>query len=194
MKDVFKYGKIAAGEALDFCQQTKRNVTMSATKNKYHLDRLNGLSSKHKTCIISNEKDEVYNLTGTKQKVFNDDGACYTVGIAHYWENASLGSNAVGLNKKTFFHDYDAKLGTGYIGKDAGFTGTNAIIRSSNKFYEALNFRALGDFDGELTKHLINGGLDITKKNGNPGLPIEFPNLYPKQKQFVILNCSINSN
>ena len=176
MKDVFKSGKIVAGEALDFCQQTKRNVTMSATKNKYHLDRLNGLSSKHKTCIISNEKDEVYNLTGTKQKVFNDDGACYTVGIAHYWENASLGSNAVGLNKKTFFHDYDAKLGTGYIGKDAGFTGTNAIIRSSNKFYEALNFRALGDFDGELTKYLINGGLDITKKNGNPGLPIEFPN------------------
>ena len=154
---------LSAIEALCFQQQTKRNVSLTATKNKYHLNRWNGLRDHHKICLISNVKDAVYNITGTQDEVFNDDGACYTTGVTHYWENASLGSNAVGIDKKTFFHAHDAGLGTGYIGKDAGFTGNNDRIRSS-LFYAYLNYRALSDQDGELAQYMQNGGLDITHR------------------------------
>lgn len=175
---------LIAMEALCFQQQTKRNVSLTATKNKYNLNRWNGLSEFGKVCIISNTKDAVYNLTGTRDEVFNDDGACYTLGPTHYWENASLGSNAVGIDKKTFFHMHDSGTGTGYIGKDAGFTANNNRIRDS-LFYAYLNYRGLSDTDNELTPYLQGAqqGLDITHRFGfKPGQAqqsgeiIKFPN------------------
>ena len=175
---------LIAMEALCFQQQTKRNVSLTATKNKYHLNRWDGLSEFGKICIISNTKDAVYNLTGTRDEVFNDDGACYTSGPTHYWENASLGSNAVGIDKKTFFHMHDSKTGTGYIGKDAGFTANNNRIRDS-LFYAYLNYRGLSDPDNELAPYLQGAfqGLDITHRfgfkqgqNTQVGEIIKFPN------------------
>jgi hypothetical protein len=66
--------------------------------------------------------------------MLNDDGANYTNGVTHRLENYSLGSDAVGVDKKNFFHMEDGASGTGFIGKNATFVGTNLRIRNSKAY------------------------------------------------------------
>jgi len=48
-----------------------------------------------------------------------------------YLENNSLGTDAVGITKKPFFHYYNTSTSTGGIIKTAGFGLTNNTMRNS---------------------------------------------------------------
>jgi hypothetical protein len=155
---------LQAFESLCWAQQVKRNVTQTASKHEFNLNYLHTLPENVNIAIITNLKDKVYNIYGTEEEVFNDDGAMYVCGITNNLENLSLGSDAVGVDKKQFFHQHNGTTGTGYIGKCAGFSVTNLRIRNSNIHYRIINKRMLmgdGSCERWLDSHGLRG-LDIT--------------------------------
>ena len=149
--------------------QVKRNVSLSATKHQYLTDELDTISSKLKWAVIPNLSDFVYNLLadgvkgdGTLQSQLNEDGATLVDGSMAYLENSSLGSNAVGLDKKQFGAGINIKSGTGWILKTAGFALSNDLLRKSpelqmlSKKLRSLEFT--NELDLNYIKQLINKG------------------------------------
>lgn len=149
--------------------QVKRNVSLSATKHQYLTDELDTISSKLKWAVIPNLSDFVYNLLadgvkgdGTLHSQFNEDGATLVDGSMAYLENSSLGSNAVGLDKKQFGAGINIKSGTGWILKTAGFALSNDLLRKSpelqmlSKKLRSLEFT--NELDLNYIQQLINKG------------------------------------
>lgn len=134
----FKRGKkIHEIEAEMFGQQTKRNVSYTATKYGFVGNTLRGLGNDLNIAILEEIDQNVFNFFGDSQSVSVYNGATFVYGAMAHLENESLGNQAVGSVKKEFVHDYK-KTGTGVIVKTAGFPITNQNIRNS-KFYARLN-------------------------------------------------------
>lgn len=156
--------------------QVKRNVSLSATKHQYLTDELDTISSKLKWAVIPNLSDFVYNLLadgvkgdGTLHSQFNEDGATLVDGSMAYLENSSLGSNAVGLDKKQFGAGINVKSGTGWILKTAGFALSNDLLRKSpelqmlSKKLRSLKF--MNKLDLNYIQQLVNRGEIIKAVN-----------------------------
>jgi len=73
-------------------------------------------------------------ISGDVYSINPTDGATYESPFFSRLENNSLCGARVGNIKKTFFHFYNEKTGTGGIIKTASFPLTNYYIRRS-KFY-----------------------------------------------------------
>lgn len=82
--------------------------------------------------VISDMGSNVNNMSGMSSTVDSMDGSGYTSPFMSRWENVSLIDAAVGANKKTIFHDIDAKHGLPKLLKWAEYEITNAIRRNSS--------------------------------------------------------------
>lgn len=125
--------------------QVKRNVTYSATKHQYILNNLYGIPDNINIAVVDNPSDEVYNLVaddidenGNGPTQLADDGATYVYSPMSILENNSLKSNKVGQDKKQFGGAVNARSGSGFILKTAGFELTCDRIRRS-KYLQNLN-------------------------------------------------------
>ena len=118
-------------ESASWGAQVKRNVSLTASKYRFGLDRIDGIKSQYNIAVIEDDKDIVYNIFGRIDYAKPFDGATICSITNNYHENISLGSNKAGIDKKQFIHDYKSKSGSGIIIKTAGFSITNMRLRDS---------------------------------------------------------------
>lgn len=118
-------------EASRFNAQTKRNVSYTAAMHPYQLNVLQGVPSVANITIMKSPTTRVYTVNGDYTDARVSDGATFINPWMAYWENGSLGSEKVGINKKQYIHFYKEVTGTGGIVKTAGFAMTNELMRIS---------------------------------------------------------------
>lgn len=112
--------------------QVKRMVIYGATYHSLAQGLKNGVPERVKMAVISDMGSNVNNMSGMSSTVDSMDGSGYTSPFMSRWENVSLIDAAVGANKKTIFHDIDAKHGLPKLLKWAEYEITNAIRRNSS--------------------------------------------------------------
>lgn len=183
-------------EAARWMAQVKRNVSLTATKNLYAKNLINGIASRARLAVIEDAEDIVFNLVGTVkengkyQKAKPYDGATFTSGMQWYLENNSLGDAKVGVDKKPLFHFYDGTTGSGGLVKTASFAITNARILDSPGMMAKLNKKMLqGKYKGQDGKAFVVTLDDLyTNFLGNH---YELPEIYYRKENGNIVNLEI---
>lgn len=172
-------GHPGSTEAKKWMQQVKRNVSLSAAKHKAQLNQLNGLYQYGTVCVIKDDRDDVFNISGNKDMAKPWDGSMFVNGVTSYLENNSLDDAHGGVTKKEFAHGKHIGTGTGIIIKTAGYPMTNAALRNSGIDYIQGEFMQEDPYNqgskyilhrkmmsrdiGEFMNNPIEGGMDITK-------------------------------
>lgn len=117
-------------ESARFFAQHKRNVAMTASKREFLLNYLMGIPNKYNISIIKDIKDVLANFSGLiDDSVKPYDGGCYVNPTIVLLENASLGAERAGVNKKQFGHFYNQRMSAAGILKMAGFGLTSETMR-----------------------------------------------------------------
>lgn len=147
------YEIIDLDEAGRFNSQNKRNVSFTAAMHPFMLNSLNGITTDSNICVIRDNIARIATVTGVDTGVPTSDGATYVNPFQAIWENGSLGSEKVGLNKKQFIHFYNEQMGSGGIIKTAGFSLNNERMRDSigyRRMMKLMTDRKWRDQDGNL--------------------------------------------
>ena len=117
--------------------QDKRNVSMTAAMHPFVQNLINGTPKEINVAVVPDPEDTMQTISGDVYSINPTDGATYESPFFSRLENNSLCGARVGNVKKTFFHFYNEKTGTGGIIKTASFPLTNYYIRRS-KFYQTM--------------------------------------------------------
>lgn len=117
--------------------QDKRNVSMTAAMHPFVQNLINGTPKEINVAVVPDPEDTMQTISGDVYSINPTDGATYESPFFSRLENNSLCGARVGNIKKTFFHFYNEKTGTGGIIKTASFPLTNYYIRRS-KFYQTM--------------------------------------------------------
>lgn len=147
------YEIIDLDEAGRFNSQNKRNVSFTAAMHPFMLNSLDGITTDSNICVIRDNIARIATVTGVDTGVPTSDGATYVNPFQAIWENGSLGSEKVGLNKKQFIHFYNEQMGSGGIIKTAGFSLNNERMRDSigyRRMMKLMTDRKWRDQDGNL--------------------------------------------
>lgn len=141
-------------ESARFNAQNKRNVSETASKQLFSLNKLNGIPEDYNIAVIEDIKDTLYNVNGSIENgVKPYDGATFTNPFDVYQMNNSLGSAAVGTNTKPFIHFYHKSTGCGGIIKTAGFAITNStILKSDGNIIDGNSVGLFGNLMKKMTK------------------------------------------
>lgn len=154
-------------------------VIYGATYHSYAQGLKNGVPDRVKMAVMPDIGSHVQNMSGMSNVVDSMDGSGYTSPYLSRQQNVSLIDAAVGANKKTIYHDIDARHGLPKLLKWAEYEITNALRRSSkdvsleqifkkmHNFEFTKNFKYNQDFDNlyyrntkseESSRDLIYGG------------------------------------
>ena len=165
--------------AMRWIAQVKRMVIYGATYHSYAQGLKNGVPDRVKMAVMPDIGSHVQNMSGMSNVVDSMDGSGYTSPYLSRQQNVSLIDAAVGANKKTIYHDIDARHGLPKLLKWAEYEITNALRRSSkdvsleqifkkmHNFEFTKNFKYNQDFDNlyyrntkseESSRDLIYGG------------------------------------
>lgn len=141
-------------ESARFNAQNKRNVSETASKQLFSLNKLNGIPEDYNIAVVEDIKDTLYNVNGSIENgVKPYDGATFTNPFDVYQMNNSLGSAAVGTNTKPFIHFYHKSTGCGGIIKTAGFAITNStILKSDGNIIDGTSVGLFGNLMKKMTK------------------------------------------
>lgn len=112
--------------------QVKRMVIYGATYHSYAQGLLYGVPEKIKAAVIEDLGSSVFSITGQNGIVDSMDGSGLTSPIFSRMQNTSLIDAAVGANKKTIYHDIQAKYGLPTLLKWAEYEITNEKRRNSH--------------------------------------------------------------
>ena len=112
--------------------QVKRMVIYGATYHSYAQGLLYGVPEKIKAAVIEDLGSSVFSITGQNGMVDSMDGSGLTSPIFSRMQNTSLIDAAVGANKKTIYHDIQAKYGLPTLLKWAEYEITNEKRRNSH--------------------------------------------------------------
>lgn len=121
--------------------QNKRNVSFTASMQKFQLGTKTGILDDIKIAVINDITNKQYNAFGDTTTTKPWDGATFVSPAQAYLENNSLGTQKL-VWLKTIYSFYDASTGTGGIIKTAGFGLTNDWIRNST-LYQIMVKRCL---------------------------------------------------
>ncbi len=164
-------------EANRWLASNKRNVCYTATIHKFLNKLLNGSPTVYNYAIFEDIDAALYNVMGELNVHTPLDGGMLVDSFLPDLENASLGGEAAGTDKKHFGTFYVEKYGAGGITKTAGFAATNERMRNSEAWrivqYNMSHrkwVKEFGNADGDIPET----ELDITKDyDGND---INWPN------------------
>lgn len=164
-------------EASRWLASNKRNVCYTATIHKFLNKLLNGSPTVYNYAIFDDIDAALYNVMGELNTHTPLDGGMLVDSFLPDLENASLGGEAAGTDKKHFGTFYVEKYGAGGITKTAGFAATNERMRNSEAWrivqYNMSHrkwVKEFGNADGDIPET----ELDITKDyDGND---INWPN------------------
>lgn len=158
-------------EANRWLASNKRNVCYTATIHKFLNKLLNGSPTTYNYAIFDDIDAALYNVMGELNVHTPLDGGMLVNSFLPDLENASLGGEAAGTDKKHFGTFYLEKYGAGGITKTAGFAATNERMRNSEAWrivqYNMSHrkwVKEFGNADGDIQETELN----ITKDyNGN---------------------------
>ena len=164
-------------EANRWLASNKRNVCYTATIHKFLNKLLNGSPTTYNYAIFDDIDAALYNVMGELNVHTPLDGGMLVNSFLPDLENASLGGEAAGTDKKHFGTFYLEKYGAGGITKTAGFAATNERMRNSEAWrivqYNMSHrkwVKEFGNADGDIPETELN----ITKDyDGND---INWPN------------------
>lgn len=153
-------------EANRWLASNKRNVCYTATIHKFLNKLLNGSPTTYNYAIFDDIDAALYNVMGELNVHTPLDGGMLVNSFLPDLENASLGGEAAGTDKKHFGTFYLEKYGAGGITKTAGFAATNERMRNSEAWrivqYNMSHrkwVKEFGNADGDIPETT----LDITK-------------------------------
>ena len=153
-------------EANRWLASNKRNVCYTATIHKFLNKLLNGSPTVYNYAIFDDINAALYNVMGELNTHTPLDGGMLVNSFLPDIENASLGGEAAGTDKKHFGTFYVEKYGAGGITKTAGFAATNERMRNSEAWrivqYNMSHrkwVKEFGNADGDIPET----ELDITK-------------------------------
>ena len=153
-------------EANRWLASNKRNVCYTATIHKFLNKLLNGSPTTYNYAIFDDIDAPLYNVMGELNVHTPLDGGMLVNAFLPDLENASLGGEAAGTDKKHFATFYLEKYGAGGITKTAGFAATNERMRNSEAWrivqYNMSHrkwVKEFGNADGDIPET----ELDITK-------------------------------
>ena len=153
-------------EANRWLASNKRNVCYTATIHKFLNKLLNGSPTTYNYAIFDDIDAALYNVMGELNVHTPLDGGMLVNAFLPDLENASLGGEAAGTDKKHFGTFYLEKYGAGGITKTAGFAATNERMRNSEAWrivqYNMSHrkwVKEFGNADGDIPET----ELDITK-------------------------------
>lgn len=153
-------------EASRWLASNKRNVCYTATIHKFLNKLLNGSPTVYNYAIFDDINAALYNVMGELNTHTPLDGGMLVNSFLPDIENASLGGEAAGTDKKHFGTFYVEKYGAGGIDKTAGFAATNERMRNSEAWrivqYNMSHRKWVKEFenaDGDIPET----ELDITK-------------------------------
>ena len=107
-------------------------VIYGATYHSYAQGLQYGVPEKIKAAVIEDIGSDVFSITGQNGVVDSMDGSGLTSPIFSRMQNTSLIDAAVGANKKTIYHDIEAKYGLPTLLKWAEYEITNEKRRNSH--------------------------------------------------------------
>lgn len=176
-------------EALRYNAQNKRNVSFTAQMLEFTLNMVNGIPKNYNISIVKDISDLQYNSFGLTGLLKAWDGATFVHPAMVYLENNSLGTDAVGITKKPFFHYYNTSTSTGGIIKTAGFGLTNNTMRNS-KLDQLMAKKMMNHiWLEESSEKLLN--IDITKNYNGDLMSINGDVYFQKDDKYYKL-LSIN--
>lgn len=132
--------------AARWISQVKRMVIYGATYHSYAQGLKYGVPERVKMAVMPDIGSHVQNIVGMSSVVDSMDGSGYTSPFLSRWQNVSLIDAAVGANKKTIYHDIDARYGLPKLLKWAEYEITNALRRNSSDISLELMFKKMHDF------------------------------------------------
>lgn len=153
-------------EANRWLASNKRNVCYTATIHKFLNKLLNGSPTTYNYAIFDDIDAALYNVMGELNVHTPLDGGMLVNAFLPDLENASLGGEAAGTDKKHFGTFYLEKYGAGGITKTAGFAATNERMRNSEAWrivqYNMSHRKWVKEF-GNANGDIPETELDITK-------------------------------
>ena len=153
-------------EANRWLASNKRNVCYTATIHKFLNKLLNGSPTTYNYAIFDDIDAALYNVMGELNVHTPLDGGMLVNSFLPDLENASLGGEAAGTDKKHFGTFYLEKYGAGGITKTAGFAATNERMRNSEAWrivqYNMSHRKWVKEF-GNADGDILETELDITK-------------------------------
>lgn len=153
-------------EANRWLASNKRNVCYTATIHKFLNKLLNGSPTTYNYAIFDDIDAALYNVMGELNVHTPLDGGMLVNSFLPDLENASLGGEAAGTDKKHFGTFYLEKYGAGGITKTAGFAATNERMRNSEAWrivqYNMSHRKWVKEFENA-NGDIPETELDITK-------------------------------
>lgn len=153
-------------EANRWLASNKRNVCYTATIHKFLNKLLNGSPTTYNYAIFDDIDAPLYNVMGELNVHTPLDGGMLVDSFLPDLENASLGGEAAGTDKKHFGTFYLEKYGAGGITKTAGFAATNERMRNSEAWrivqYNMSHRKWVKEFENA-NGDIPETELDITK-------------------------------
>ena len=150
-------------EANRWLASNKRNVCYTATIHKFLNKLLNGSPTTYNYAIFDDIDAALYNVMGELNVHTPLDGGMLVNSFLPDLENASLGGEAAGTDKKHFGTFYLEKYGAGGITKTAGFAATNERMRNSEAWrivqYNMSHrkwVKEFGNADGDIQETELN--------------------------------------
>lgn len=150
-------------EANRWLASNKRNVCYTATIHKFLNKLLNGSPTTYNYAIFDDIDAALYNVMGELNMHTPLDGGMLVNSFLPDLENASLGGEAAGTDKKHFGTFYLEKYGAGGITKTAGFAATNERMRNSEAWrivqYNMSHrkwVKEFGNADGDIPETELN--------------------------------------
>ena len=150
-------------EANRWLASNKRNVCYTATIHKFLNKLLNGSPTTYNYAIFDDIDAALYNVMGELNVHTPLDGGMLVNSFLPDLENASLGGEAAGTDKKHFGTFYLEKYGAGGITKTAGFAATNERMRNSEAWrivqYNMSHrkwVKEFGNADGDIPETELN--------------------------------------
>lgn len=133
-----KGSDILEKEASQFLAQHKRNVSMTAQKQEFQLNTIQGVPEYYNISIIEDINIEKPLIKQLSNSITPYDGATIVNPFVVLLENLSLAGARAGITKKQFVHFKNDRTGTGGIIKTAGFGMTNDWIRNSKRLQDLM--------------------------------------------------------
>lgn len=156
-------------EAEQYGQETKRTVTITASKHAYARGLINGIKKTYNIAVVEDPVGPVYNIYGKRDDTSPYDGATFINSLTANLQNNSLGDQAVGEEIKPISHSQNFKTGSGVIVKTAGFIALNTKIRDCSNLSELteeeFNEGKVSGFYAIMNKHMND--IIWTDGNGN---------------------------
>lgn len=145
-------------DAFSTYAQIKRNVSQTTTIRPFVVDHLNTIPKVINVAPIEDISNSVSSFSGMFKNISPHDGISFLSPTTAHLFNNGLMNSRVGIDMKTFFHDYNIPTSTGVIIKTSSDTLTNQTIKQG-KNMKRMAYKMMGAVWMDVNNNPINGDI-----------------------------------